>query len=51
MVSHMLLKAPQECIHLQDASAMSLYQATKSSKGTAIHFLCYTHVLQKYLLF
>lgn len=44
MVSHMLLKTPQECICLLDASAMSLYPATKSSKGTE-YFLCYTHVL------
>lgn len=38
MVSHTLLKTPQECIHLLDASAMPLYQATKSHKGIAIVF-------------
>lgn len=47
MVSHMLLKTPQEWICLLDTSAMSLCQATKSLKGTAICFLNYTHVLQK----
>lgn len=33
MVSHMLLKTPQEWIHLLDTSAMSLHQPTKSLKG------------------